>query len=163
MTKRHHRQLAAVFTPKRVFADNRYGVDALDNTRLEILPRYHRDSAADDPWLAPAKSDVYMEGDIRIRACAAHKSLAWAASSRPGNESTDVLTLTVDLRELCEKAKLDPIEADILAVADNGWTQRQIAEWLGIGVATVNRRLHSGRGKLIERIPDLVVLRRQIA
>jgi DNA-binding NarL/FixJ family response regulator len=150
MTTKHRKHLDGIFAPKQLFADNRYSVDTLDNARLEVLPRYHRDAAADDPWLAPAKSEAVRALLILIGAAQNHST----ATNYP---------VELDLQAFCQDAKLKPAETEVVLLAAEGWVQRQIGEWLEINQATVSRRLSSGRRKLSGWLPVLVAIRLQNA
>lgn len=147
MTAKHRRHLG-VFAPKQLFADNRYAVDQLDNSRQDILPRYRRDGAPDDPWLSPTRSEAVRALLLYVQA-ATHSPDCEAPPD--GSE--------LDLEAFCRDAELDESETEVVSLAAEGWVQRQIAEWLGFSQATVCRRLTTGRRKLAGWLPLAVVHR----
>jgi DNA-directed RNA polymerase specialized sigma24 family protein len=146
MTKRRHRQLAAVFAPKRLHADNRYGVDQLDNVRLEVLPRYHREASADDPWLAPAKSEA-------VRALLIHIG----AAQNSGTATN--YPVEFDLELLCQDAGLTDCQTEVVLMCGEGFGVVAIARMLEISHQAVSLRLHNGRRKILRQIPPLDALR----
>jgi len=150
VTKRHHRYLVGLLSPKRLPTITAYR-GGLDNECLEILPRYHREAAADDPWLAPEKSEA-------VRAL-----LILIAGAQPHSLIDEPLELAWDLRGFCEDAELSPGETDVLVLAGDGWNQSQIASWLEVNQATVSRRLSTGRAKLAGWLPLEVASRLVVA
>lgn len=137
-----------MFAPRPRSADTRYGVHALDGTRQEYAvdrSQNHRQAAADDPWLSPEKSALVRECLIRISHAANHTPLL--TSQLP----------ELDLRGLCEDAELPTSVTDVVVLVGEGWTQRQIASWLGISQTSVWRYWHHGRGRLAGWLPLVVV------
>jgi DNA-binding NarL/FixJ family response regulator len=127
-----------------------YGVHQLDNTREELLPRVHREAAADDPWLSPLKSVVVIECQLKID---------WAAR----NTSTAVNTeVDFDLRGFCQDAELTERQTDVIVLTGEGWSQRAIADWLEISQPAVCKHLSIGRSRLAGWLP-LVVFQRLTA
>ena len=149
MTAKHRRHIARIFTPRPKSADNRYGLHVLDGSRDEYaMERYQneRQAAADDPWLSPLRSAVVRECLIRISHAASHTALL--------EEQLPAL----DLRGLCEDAELPSSQVDVLVLVGEGWTQREIASWLGLSQTTVWRYWHHGRSKLAGWLPLAVAL-----
>lgn len=145
---RHRPHRHGLLPPKRPRTITTYGVHPLDNTREEYtLERWqsHREAPADDPWLAPAKSEAVRALTILIAAAANHTLLV---NSVGDND--------LDLRGFCEDAELTEHQTEVIVLAGEGWTQRAIADWLDISQASVWRHLHSGRRSLIGRLPVLV-------
>lgn len=149
MTARHHRD--GLLAPRRPRTITTYGVHVLDNTREEYalgdagpkpdLSVYQRDAAADDPWLSPEKSAIFIECLMRIEAAAAHTPVS------------ELPELEWDLRGFCEDAKLTERQTEVIVLAGEGWSQRAIGEWLHIAQPTVWEHLRSGRSKLAGWLP----------
>jgi DNA-directed RNA polymerase specialized sigma24 family protein len=150
VTARRRRYLAGFIRAKRPKTITTY-LGGLDNTRDEILPRYHRDANADDPWLAPTRSEAVRALLVLIAAAQAHTAV------------DEPVEASWDLRGFCEDAELEAPETDVLVLVGEGWSQRRIAEWLGFSQATVCRRLSTGRHKLVGYLPLEVAYRLQTA
>jgi len=146
VTAKHRRGL---YRPKQISADNRYGVDLLDNSREEILPRYERDAAGDDPWLAPEKSEAVRALLILIESAETH-------------QSDQIQESELDLRAFCEDAELSPRQAEVVMLAGEGWRVGAIASWLKISHQAVSLYLRNGRWKLSRRIPPMDILLRNL-
>lgn len=145
MTAKHRRQChAQLFAPRRAQTDNRYALHILDGSRDEYSIERHltqRQASADDPWLSPLRSALVRECLIRIEAAAGHSPI------------DDEELPAIDLRGLCEDAELPRGHVDVLVLVGEGWSQRDIAEWLGISQTTVWRYWHDGRRKLTGWLP----------
>lgn len=157
MTTKHHKKLAALFDPKPVFADNRYGVHVLDSTKREI-----NSGSPADAWrsIVPTGFPGWQHSNSPV----IEKCLILIERGLRGipldNVPAQLLEgLDADLAELAHLAGLTERETDVLALVGNGWKQREIAGWLEIHQTTVSRRLHSGRGKLATRLPQEVAMR----
>lgn len=147
MTARHHRRFLRAKRPRTV-TTYRGGLDA---ERQEIMPRYHRDATPDDPWLDPRRSEA-------VRAL-----LIWIAAAQSHTPSEPVEQGDWDLRGMCEDAKLDIRETEVVLLVGEGWHQRQIASWLGLSQSTVCRHLSRARHKLAGWLPLAVAVRLQAA
>jgi DNA-binding NarL/FixJ family response regulator len=139
VTKKAHRGLLA---PRRPRTITTY-LGGLDNSRDEILPRYHREAAADDPWLSPLKSEAVMALTILI----AH------AQSHTLNTTT---ATNLDLRGFCEDAELTERQTEVVVLTGEGWSQRAIGAWLHISQPVVCRHLSIARHALAGRLPQVV-------
>lgn len=144
MTARTQRRRAGLLKPRfRRFsaqADD-YGRHRLDSMKLELHPATRRDVPADDPWLSPWKSAIYVECLLRIEAALAHTSVS------------ELPELDWDLRGFCADAQLTERQTEVVCMAGEGWTQRRIAEWLEISQPTVFEHLRHGRSKLAGWLP----------
>lgn len=146
MTAKHRRHLG-VFAPKQLFADNRYAVDQLDNSRLDILPRYRRDGAPDDPWLSPSRSEAVRALLILINAAARLVDPSLGQAEEP------------DLEAICRDAGLTDCQTEAVLMAGEGWSVVMIARFLEISHQAVSLRLHNGRRKLLRQVPPLDVMK----
>ena len=144
--KRRASLLKARFRRFSAQADD-YGRHPLDSTKLELHPATRREVPADDPWLSPWKSAIYIECLLRIEAALAHTSVS------------ELPEVDFDLRGFCEDAKLTGRQTEVVVMAGEGWDQRSIADWLGIKQSTVWQHLHQGRHKLAGWLPLNVAIR----
>ncbi len=122
--------------------DSDYGRHALDNTRLEVQPRYHRDAAADDVWLAPTRSEALQALLIYVLAAQHSPSL-----SEPANDSG------LDLEAFCQDAELTERQIQVVLMAGEGLGVREIGRTLKLHHSTVAQHLAYGRHKLAGWLP----------
>lgn len=137
MTTKHRRR--GLLPPRRPRTITTYR-GGLDSSREEILPRFHREAAADDPWLSPMKSEAVRALMLLIAGAAAHTSV-----DKPDPAE-------VDLQDVFRDAGLTERQLEVASLTAEGWTVTAIASWLGIKHQTVSQHLHYGRRKLIRQV-----------
>src|SRR6267142_3706972 len=149
MTARHRRQMFG--RPRRPKTITTYGVHVLDNSREEVMPRYHRDANVDDPWLGPNKSEAVRALLILLAGAQAHvpdtPEVKWRLTATSQSD--------LDMRWFLDDAKLTEKQIEVLMLTGEGRTVREIAKFLGVNRMTVGEHLRKGRHKLIRQIPPI--------